>query len=203
VRLIVELTKLRSKVALLKADELINKKYVEELRSELVFRGVIESDNIIVGEVTKEYKLTCIEILGANFSDLPLRAFDTITKTKGNLFYYEYRSTDIISVSVLRDSRIRISITVDITLVTEMKYANQEVKLCLTDKTLETRNPILSDVFNTDLILLFSPAHYTQLLTLRGDIDLKSTDALMLVSTLPSACTGTINKGSKFTMYEI
>jgi len=81
---------------------------------------------------------------------------------------------------VLRDSRIRISIILRITITIQLNYPDHEVKIFLDrNHDHDPGNAILSDIFKTSIIPT-DPHFTTQLLTLTGDIDLKSTDVLTL-----------------------
>jgi len=170
---------------------------------------VLESDNIIVVEVTKDGSYVCIgEFLQEPETVILFDNFDKITKLKGKLFHFGSgtkvaHNTGLKSVDVLRDSRIRISILLRITIVLKRTFTPHKVKFFLArNHDPDPSNAILSDIFDTDVIST-DPYSSTQLLTLTGDIDIKSTDDLIVFLILPLGCDYTIHCGSKFTMCEI
>jgi len=95
-----DIAKLKSDVVLLSTDvaglkrdtwriKKIAKNDIEELKSELVFREVIESDNIIVVEVSKDESHVCVgEFLQEPQTVILFDNVDKITKLKGNLFHF-------------------------------------------------------------------------------------------------------------------
>jgi len=188
-----DIAKLKSDVVLLNTDvaglkrdtwriKKIAKIDIEEFKSELVFREVLESDNIIVAEASKDESYVCAGDLSGPRSVILFNHFDKITKLKGNLFHFGDRDrTHIIllnTVNALKDARIRISIILRIIIVIKLNYPDGEVIFYLARNRDEgPENAVLSNIFDTSLISE-APHSSTQLLTLTGDIDMKSADEL-------------------------
>jgi len=174
---------------------------------------VIESDNIISAEATSDTKFICSGPGSSIYSIF--RVFHKITKLKGNLFHFGLCSKiDHIGkreslpglldkiIDELRDSRIRISIILRISVVDPITIS-REILYLTRNHDPNPKNVILSDILDASSRVLPSPSSTIQLLELTGDAYLKSTNDLTLYLRAEVGCTYTVHSGSKFIMYEI
>jgi len=127
--------------------------------------------------------------------------FDTITKLKGDLVNLRPVSPGNVGriIDVLRYCRIRVLISLRISVVDGVSYGRLFSFLSSNHDT-DPQNAILSsEVVHED----DSDSLDIQLIRFTRDIDIKSTDDMVLYLYTDRDCNYTIHSGCTFTMYEI
>jgi len=206
--------KLKSDVALINTDLTTLKQDVEmnknkntpeiaKLKSILVTNEVVDTDNIISGIAQANTQLVCGPPI-LNFHTFPHVILDdfTVTKSKSDLFRFMRRGADYNAIHVLRSAKRRISLVILLDIQYDPARVGDEYGGAGGIGLGRGRN--YSDILLQRAVFFGNhPEREILEVTLERDIDVNARDALVMHLTYSTECTGTINKGSTFTMYEI